>query len=342
MPFDILARTSALTPTNLTIREQARLADNPLDLRWRAIFPTVQTDSVNLSTLSAVDFRPEGGRREWNAQGREIPEQLGARFNAQMVPINPTHHIDELRLQRLGEAGIAELIDRGIVKDVDQWATALANAVEIQTERDAFAAWFTNSVTVMDPKTGTTYAVTPFVDASRYVAAASTLAAAANAYDMFLVHLDAAYSKIGSVGPVRANRALFAEIAKDAPNLAGVRLSLSDLQARVGSEGFGDVTLVSDNRTYHAFADGGSTTTTASYVPTGRMAFAPANGVVGATYVAPVVRAQTYGVGREEARGDVSIFYSPKNDGKTLMIEAQAHRLSLPDEQNVYVVTGLA
>src|SRR5215213_8853417 len=159
MPFDWLDKIAALTAANLTIREQTRLADNPLDLRYRSIFPRVPTDSVKLSEISTVDFRPTGGRREWNAQGREIPEKLGPVREFQMVPINPTHHIDERMMQLFRESGVQSLFERKVIKNVDTWPTALADAAERQLERDAFEAWYSGLVTVMDPKTGTTVVV---------------------------------------------------------------------------------------------------------------------------------------------------------------------------------------
>lgn len=345
MPFDFLGRVQALNPANLTIREQTRLVENPNDLRWRAIFPRVEAPSVKLSELSAVDVRFAGGRREWNAQGREVPEVLGPIVNAEMVPINPTKHLDERALQHLREraGGMAELYNRGIIADVDTWATRLANYADIQIERDAFEAWFNNQITVMDPKTGTTVTVPIGISASRYVAAATTLAAATNAYLDFMGYLADAQATLGSVGAVRMRRARLSEIIADAPAFSGDRMSLAGLRERVNAEGFGDVAIVIDERTYHSFTDGGSAYGTSYYVPADRMAFQPAGGVVGNTHFAPVTRAYDY-MDPAAVRNvqDFTVFYGEKNDGKTLLVEAQANALSLPVEQNTYVVTGIA
>jgi len=345
MPFDILARTESLTAVNLTIREQARLRENPNDLRWRAIFPRTEAGSVKIREISAVDFRPVGGRREWNAQGREIPEVLGPIIDAEMVPINPTHHIDERRLQHLRERsqGVVQLLDRGIIADVDTWATRLADAADRQIEADAFEVWFNNRLTVMDPKTGETVSVSAGLDSGRYVTAAATLAAEANAYKAFIGYLRDARSMLGSVGAVRLRQALLDEILEDAPTFAGDTMSLAGLQARLNAEGFGNVAIVVDERTYHSFTDGGSEYSTSYYVPFDKIAFQPANGVVGATHFAPVTRAYDYlDVGRVRTISDFVVFHSEKNDGKTLLVEAQANALPLPIEQFVYVVGGLA
>jgi len=105
--FSFIDAIAALSPANLTVFQAARLADNPLDLRYRAIFPRVNTDSIRLSSIKTVDFRPVGGRREWNAQGREIPQKLGPTSALEMIPIEFTHHIDEREMHLLREPGIA-------------------------------------------------------------------------------------------------------------------------------------------------------------------------------------------------------------------------------------------
>lgn len=344
MAFDFLGAVEALSPANLTIREQARLDANPNDLRWRAIFPYQDAPSVRLSELSAVDFRPIGGRREWNADGREIPELLGARANFEMVPINPTRHLDERRLQFLRERaqGVSELLTRGVVKDVDGWATALADAADRQIEYDAFQVWAYNRFVVMDPKRGDTVTVNAGIDASRYVAAATTLAGATNAFTDFMGYLADAQTRMGSIGAVRMRRARLNDILADAPAFQGDRLTLAGLQERINNEGYGDVRIVIDERTFHDFVDGGSATTTGYYVPADRLLFQPAGGVVGQTHFAPVTRAYDYmDPNVVQNIQDFTVFYSEQNDGKTLKVEAQANALPVPIEQYVYVVTGV-
>ena len=78
-------------------------------------------------------------------------------------------------------------------------------------------------------------------------------------------------------------------------------------------------------------------------MPSDRIAFQPAGGRVGYTHFAPVTRAYDY-MSPQAVRNinDFAVFYSAQNDGKTLKVEAQANALSIPEEQNVYVVTALA
>ena len=208
----------------------------------------------------------------------------------------------------------------------------------------AFEAWFKNQITVMDPKTGQTTTVSLGISNSRYVAASTTLAAATNAYTDFLGYLrDANATLNGGVGVVRLRQARLLEILADAPAFSGDRMSLAGLQARLNDEGFGTITIVADERTYDKPTDGGSAYTTANYVPADRIAFQPKNGRVGSTHFAPVARAYDYmAPSQVKSVQDFAVFYSPKNDGKTLMVEAQANALTIPEEQNVYVITGAA
>jgi len=343
--FSFLENNALLSATNMTIREAARLAENPLDLRYRAIFPRINTDSVRLSEITLVDFRPIGGRREWNAQGREIPEKLGPARDFAMVPINPTHHIDERMMQLFGESGAQEMLQRGIIGSLTTWPTRLADATERQLEAEAFEAWYTGKITVMDPKTGTTVlAALGFDPATTYPAAGTIWSdPGQNAYNNLLSGLQIAQSKFGAVGAARMRRKVATEIAKDAPQGPnGLRPTLSSVQERVREEGFPDFTLIVDERTYDEWVDGGSATTQKYYVPAGLVAYQPVSGVVGNTWVAPVVRAYDFlnGANRSLANG-VVIFRSEKNDGKTLMIEAQENAIALPVEAWTYVENTL-
>jgi hypothetical protein len=341
MAFAWLSQYSALTAANLTIREAARLEENPLDLRYRAIFPRMPVTSVRLSSITTVDFRPIGGRREWNAQGREIPEKIGPVRDFEMVPINPTHHIDERRLQLLGEAGVDELVRRGVIGSLETWPQRLADATERQLEAEAFEAWYTGLITVMDPKSGDTVTVSMGFDQATTYPTAGTAwnDPGEDAYQNFLEGTQAALTKFGSVGAARMRRAVAAAIIADAPDGPnGLRPSVTSLQERVREEGFADFTLIIDERTYDSWTDGGSATAAAKYVPAELIAWQPASGVVGNTYVAPVVRAYDFltGSNRSLANG-VVIFRSEKNEGKTLLIEAQENAIVLPEERYTYV-----
>jgi hypothetical protein len=350
MAFDFLAQIERLTASNLTIREQARLAENPNDLRWRSIFPKRNVDSVRLSEFTDVDFRPAGGRREWNAQPREIPEVLGTRRDWEMIPINPKHTIDERRLQHLEERAalpqgglVRELYDGGIIADVDEWSTRLTNAADVQIEADGFRTWFYNDIVIKDTKSNRSVTVSMGNAADRYVAAGTTLNAATNAWRDFLGYARDARSKMGSLGGVRLRQSALTEILIDAPAPSGDMATMQSLNQRMNAEGFGNFQFIVDERTYHDFTDGGNAYGTQYYVPETRMAFQPANGIVGSTAFAPVTRAWRMGIDAAVVRNvrDFTTFYSAENRGMTLVMEAQANALTLPTEQFVYVVTGI-
>lgn len=343
--FDFLTRLPDLAPVALTIREQARLEMNPLDLRYPAIFPQENVDSIRISDITTVDFRPLGGRRAWNADGREQVEKVGPLRDIEIIPINPTHHIDERALQILREPGIQLLVEKGVIRDVNRWVPALADAAERQVERDAFEAWFTNQITVYDTKSAANITVAAGINGARFVTEGTTwnttVGDANSGYLRFMFHLQKARQMMGSVGPVRLRQATADVIVRSAPALIpGYVATLADVQDRIRKEGFPSFTFVIDERTYDKPNDGGVATTQTNYVPAHKVGFQPATGVVGRTFRAPVVRAYDFveTAGRRLNVNDVAIFLSPLNSGKTLLIEAQSHKLSLPDEQYTYVV----
>jgi hypothetical protein len=346
--FSYIDAVAALSPANITIFQAARLAENPLDLRYRAIFPRVNATSIRISSITTVDFRPVGGRREWNAQGREIPENLGPLREAEIVPIEFTKHIDERAMQLLREAGIEEMVRRGVINSVETWPTVLADACERQLERDAFEAWFTGLVTVKDTKTNdSVVASLGFDQATTYPTAGTDWDdPGEDAYLNFLTGLQAAQTKFGgAVGGARTHRTVAQAIIEDAPDGPnGLRPTISSLQERVREEGFPNFNLIIDERTYDEFNDGGSATTAAYYVPDGLIGYQPADGRVGNTHVAPVARAYDFltGGNRKFANG-VAIFLDEQNSGKTLKIAAQENALAIPEERLTYVEdTGIA
>lgn len=344
--FSWLDQVAALTPANMTVFQAARLADNPLDLRYRAIFPRVDAPSVLLSSITLVDFRPVGGRREWNAQPREVPENLGPAREFAIAPINFSHHIDEFAMQLLGESGVQDLVRRGIIKGLETWPTMLADACERQIERDAFEGWYTGIVTVKDTKTSASVTVDLGFGTDNYPTPGTDWDdPAEDAYENFLQAIQDAQTLFGGgVGAARTHRTVVQAIVADAPDGPnGLRPTVSSLQDRVREEGFPNISLVIDERTYDEFDDGGSSTTAKYYVPDGLIAFQPADGRVGNTHVAPVQRAYDFlnGGNRSLANG-VAIFRSEKNDGKTLLIEAQENAFSMPEDRRTYVVdTGI-
>ena len=343
MPFDFLGKVTGLTAADLTVREQARLAQNPNEMRWRAIFPRTDASDLEISQLTKVDTRFAAEFREFNADGREIPEVLGPKVEANLVPMTATHHIDEKRLAKLRAPNprIARLVEDGVIGDVRTWPTRLANAVEWGTEYTAFTMWATNTITVKDPETGTSTTVSRGVSSDRYITESTAWNdGSVNAYDRLLFRLGEAQRLMGSVGAVRMRRATAEAVRADAPNGPNaLRPTIANIADRLSEEGFGQITLIIDERTVNVFDDGGSAYTATNLIPAEKVLFQPADGIVGATYDFPATRAYDY-VSQDHRvnLNDTVVWYSEQNNGKTLLIEAEAIRLSLTDEQRVYVV----
>lgn len=343
MPFDFLGKVTGLTASELTIREQARLAQNPNEMRWRAIFPRTDARDLDISQLTKVDTRFAAEFREFNADGREIPEVLGPKVQAKLVPMTATHHIDEERLARLRAPNprLAQLVEDGVIGDVRTWPTRLSNAVDWGTEYTAFQMWALNQITVKDPKTGSSTTVSRGVDSSRYITESTAWNdGSVNAYDRLLFRIGEAQRLMGSVGAVRMRRATAEAVRADAPNGPNaLRPTIVNIQDRLSEEGFGAITLIIDERTVNVFDDGGSAYTATNLIPAEKVLFQPADGVVGATYDFPATRAYDYVSGDHRVNlNDTIVWYTPQNNGKTLLIEAEAIRLPLTDEQRTYVV----
>lgn len=352
MAFEYLDKIEELTEANLTVREQSRLAENPLDLRYPAIFPVERVDTLKISGARVLDDdRPAGGRRDWNGQARELTERVGPTIEAEIAPINTSHHIDERRLTELRAAsqGVRALIDRGVIRDVNTWPPKLVDAVERNLEAEAFEGWQTGTINALDTKTNATIAIALPIDAGRFVNEATVWSdASVDAFDLLIARLETAIDTIGAVGAVRLRRRDLKTILADAPaQESGARATLESLTERVNEElgSDGTIQFVIDERWYHAFSTGSAHARTKTYYVTlGNLLFQPADGRVGTTYKAPVARAYDFLPQHIIDRGgaqDVVTFRTPKNDGKTLMLEAQENAAALPDEDRVFVVRGV-
>lgn len=333
---------------NLTIYQAARAASNPLDLKYGVIFPEQKVDSISLSSITLVDFRPAGGgRRDWNAQPREVPEKFGPKREFEMTPIEFSHHINEREMHKLREPGIQALVERGIVTALNRWPNVLADSVFRQKEVESIGSWFSGTIVVMDTKTSAVMTVSLGFDQATCYPAAGTAwdDPSEDAWENFKLATQVAYEKFGSVGGARMPRKVMNAIIAKAPDgNFGQAPTLSSTEARLTAEGFPNMKLIPDDRKYDKFTDGGSATTSTYFVPDGKIGFQPGDGRVGNTFVAPVVRAYDYlsGGHRELAQG-IAVFKTEKNDGKTLMISAQENCLSMPEETRTYVVdTGIA
>jgi hypothetical protein len=341
--FNIIAASAGiLSAANLTIREQARLAENPNDLRWPALAPRVESPSTKISEITKVEHRAIAGRRAFNAQPRELAERLGPARDYRIMPVSVRKTLDEEYLQELGDrVGEApELIRKEIIKDVDRWPTFLSDSVDRLIEVEFFEAWFTGKITVKDPVTGEAIQVSMLYDSARYPVEATPIDdAGVNAWERFVFHLREARRRFGgAVGGFRARQRTIDEIVKDAPvNRDGYEMTQADAERRLAEMGFSGFKFVADERTYDA-SNGAEAPDERYYVPEGLGAFMPTSGRIGSTYFAAVRRAAQHVKSEKVNLHNVTVFYYSANEGSSLIIRAEALPLGVPDEGSLYVV----
>lgn len=347
--FDILARLETLNAVNLTIREQVRLASNPDEFRWPALAPRVATNSLKIRDFTKRGLRLTAEYRAWNANGRELFDVTGALSEWEILPLTAKKTFDEKRLLELSlpDPTIRQLVDNGIVADVDEWTSRLADAVWRKLEAAFFQHWYTNTFTVMDPQTGTVVTEGLAIDASRYVTEGAAWTSAAyptgTAWSRFLFHVSECTRLFGvQPGAARMRQAVYDAIVGSAPpaanNVLTTELTVAD---RLRERGI-NTRLIVDERTYDKPTDGGTGYTETYYVPQGKVAFQPADGRVGNT---PSVAASRGGKEITSDRRinlrDVTIWHTSLNRGQSLLLEAENIAVPMPENDRTYVVDTL-
>ena len=164
-----------------------------------------------------------------------------------------------------------------------------------------------------------------------------------NAYDEFLAWYEDGLEEVGAGAGAAMRLATLRAIQADAPDLmGGVSMTRADLERRVWDD-LGQPQFMVIEDTVDLYTDGGTATASTKVFTTGKVAFVPADGRIGRTAAAPVVRAM--GLARQipgagiDSRG-VTAYYEEERGGKGLTIEAQANWLSIPDQQRVWVIAA--
>lgn len=348
--FDIIARITRLTPANITIREQVRLASNPLDLRWTALAPRVPTSSLKITSLEKSGLRLTAEYRAWNANGRELFEQVGPMEEWEILPLTAKRTFDEKRLLELSlpDPRIQDLVTNGVVADVDEWSTRIADAVHRRLEAAFFLGWLGNSFTVMDPVSGAVITTSLNIDATRYVAAGAAWTGAVyptgTAFPGFVSAVRQAEIKFGVQPDVARMRQSTADliVSSAPPGAYGADVTAATLGGRLNDRGIG-TRIVIDERNYDKSTDGGTSTTPTYYVPTGKIGFQPPGGRIGNTYSIAASR------GGKEVSGDrrvnlqdVTLFYTPVNRGLGFVLEGENIAVPMPETQRTFVFDALA
>lgn len=351
--FAWIAQERALSAAALTVRAQTISPNDQGRLLWDVFFPRRNVDSVRLSQIAQLDFRPVADRREWNARGRNIPLRTPNTAELEMTPIESYFKIGEKEIQDLEERTLGNsAIFRQIVgATIPERTDSLAQANFRRLDVDAMTAWALGTVTSMNPETGdtTTVTFTTGWDAARYTTAATAWDnAAVNAYDQLMSWLMSAVDYVGSVQGVMLRRATLNAIQADAPNLlampgSNIKPTVAQVEARIQDELSSNFKFYVNENTQDLFTDGGVTTARTKVWPTGRVAAIPSGEVVGFTAFAPVARAFDISRASPDAQIDVrgqTAYIDVENAGRGFTEECQMNALALPQEANTFVINA--
>jgi hypothetical protein len=347
MATTLRALELAYTPLELTILAQALPRyDTGEELLWDTFLPRADVDSVDLQTVTTLDYRPAADRREWNARGRRIPLVAPTRRQVTIVPIEANDKIDEKQMQTLSEGarGNWDTVKEIIGSSLPQRTQRLAMANYRRLEIDAFQAWTAGTITQRNPENAAqTYTASFGFSSARYTTAGTAWDnVGVNAYALLLAWIAAAEDLVGPIEGVMLRLATLNAILADAPNLPNaVTMTRSALADRISEDiGEGFEFYVNEN-SVDVFDDGGLTYTRTKIWPAQKIAAIPRGKVIGQTAFAPVRRAMELEAsanapGGVDVRG-CTVYYDSSNGGRELDIECQLNACPVPDEQKLYV-----
>jgi len=346
--FTWMQMEDRLSPAALTVRAQAISPNDQGRRRWDLFFPRANVDSVDLRDMTTLDFRPAADRREWNARGRHIPLLTPAMREMSIVPIESYFKIEEKEMQRLAERTLGNdaLIRQQVRASIPDRTDLLVEANYNRLEIDSMQAWVLGTITQRNPENAAQTVTVSFqFSGSRYTAAGTAWNdPGINGYDAFLAWYAAAIELAGPGEGVVLRQATLNAILADAPNLPNsVKMTRAQIEARIQDDVNGPFRFVVIEDSLDVFDDGGTAYTRTKVWPAQRVAFIPANGVVGRTAFAPVVRAMELsnrvpGAGID-IRG-VTVYHDAANAGRELTVEAQLNAMPIPDESRVVVINA--
>lgn len=348
--LEYVTRLRSAAPPALTVMAQAVPPNDNGMLVWDQYFPRVNVDSIRLDDVTTVDYRPTADRREWNAPGRRVPLIIPNLRSMEILPIEAESVIDEREMQLLMERGngnldiIMEIMEARLPARADMLAGSDYRRLEV----DALQAWSAGTVTVRNPQDAAKTVTTSLgFDSGRYQTALTAWNdGSLNAYNEFLSWLEGARDAIGGVEGAVMRQATFNAIQADAPNaIPGisqtVRATRAQIEQLLQDELDGAFRIVIMERSVDVFTDGGTAYTRTKTWPAHTVAAIPSGGRVGSSYFAPVVRGQEMSSLNPEAAIDVrgvTVYHLLENDGKELKLQGQLNALTIPSEQNVWVI----
>lgn len=349
-----LEEIQEVSSAGLTVQAQALSIDeiDPMQQLKHPVFaPYDNTDSVKLKNIFETDKRFVADRREWNARGRYIPTVTPELEELELLPIEAYDRIGEEELQKLNEramgAGEQQFRDLAMVS-IPSRVDKLVAANYRRVEMDFAEAWAKGQITVKNPTSGATSQTFSLGFASGRLQTAGTAwdDGATNAYDDLMAWIADGESESGPIIAVLLRRATFNAIQADAPNLidiggVGLKATRSRIEQTIADELGHAFRFIIAEEQVDVFTDGGTAHSRTSVWPAQYVAAVFQNGVIGATYRAPVNRAIE--LARQNPGADIdvrgmTVYYDFENGGRTAVIECQANWLSLPFERNVWTI----
>lgn len=336
----------ALQPAALTVLAQALPPNDRGMLLWDGFYTRQNVDSVDLSSLAAIDYRPTADRREWNARGRRIPLAVPPRRLVSIVPIEANDKIDEKEMQRIAESagGNAQVIRDIIGASIPQRVDRLVDADYRRLEYDAMRAWALGSITQRNPENAAqTYTASFGFAAARYTTAGTAWDnVGVNAYDLLQAWITAAEDLVGPIEGVMLRLATLNAILADAPNLENsVKMTRTSLEERVQQDKGGPFEFFLNENSIDVFDDGGTAYTRTKVWPTHKIAAVPQGNKIGTVAFAPVLRAweiaSEAGPGGKIDVNGVTVYPDVANAGKRLEVQAQLNAMPIPTEQLLYI-----
>ncbi|HEY0659601.1 MAG TPA: major capsid protein [Pyrinomonadaceae bacterium] len=340
-----------LTAADLTVRAQAVDPTDRGMLKWQTFFPRRDVPSTELQDVMTLDDRFVSDRREWDAQGRQIPIRLPDLRKLDFTPIQAYQSIGEKEMQKLSQglnanqAAVAQIIGFSLPDRVESMARANYRRLEI----DCVTAWTSGKIVQMNPETGATFDISYNFDSGRITTVGTAWSdGGVNAYNEFVAAMVDAQTALGGIAGVVMPRAVLDVILADSPvnAISGRRLKLAELNQDIQDEiGSNFIIGIWEDR-LDVFQDGGQDSAVRTRVfPAASLAVVPAGGNIGSAAFAPVVRADDVATNSDAPEGvDANgqrMYYVTKNEGMQLKPVVQMNAFPVPDEENVFVLKGL-
>jgi hypothetical protein len=342
-----IAEQDRLSPAALTVQAQTVSPNDDAALIWDTFYNRQPVPSVDLNSLTTLDYRPAADRREWNGQGRRIPIITPDTKKVSMVPIEANFAIDELEMQRLFEraAQNQQIFRDQIMADVPDRTDLVTMACWRRLELDSMSAWANGQIVQRNPENASQTVTLSFgFSSARYTTAPTAWDnGGVNAYDLFIAWVLSAVDLIGGVEGAVMRQATYNAILADAPKLPNdVTMTRSQLVPRMQDDLKQQFEIFVIEKHVDVFDDGGIAYTPTKIWPAHKVAAVPSGGKVGRVAFAPNVRAWEVAANAGPGAGidvnGVTVYPEVQNSGKRLEVQAQLNALPVPSEQLCCVI----